>query len=253
MSPQARRLFFLLAVLNLVPAAIAVARNMPAFGRHPLPYGDAINAAAPLERHVTNMVSAINFDYRGFDTLGEEFMLLCAATGATMLLRAKRGEDPASPPGRVGRRPLLPPSDGLLLISRLFGPLILLFGLYIAVHAMTTPGGGFQGGVIVASGLVLVFLGESYRRWRATIHFEWMDFCEGAGATLYALCGFASMAAGAAFLQNILPFGQLRDVFSGGLMLIENAGVACAVGGGFTVIFIEFLEETREEHPEDEW
>ena len=79
----------------MLPAVVHVALRMPPFGAHPLPYGDAINAAAPRQRHVTNMVSAVNFDYRGFDTLGEEFMLLCAVTGTTLLLRGTRGEQPA--------------------------------------------------------------------------------------------------------------------------------------------------------------
>ena len=57
---------------------------MPTFGAHPLPYGDAINRDAPAQRHVSNMVTAVNFDYRGFDMLGEEFMLLCAVTGAAI-------------------------------------------------------------------------------------------------------------------------------------------------------------------------
>ena len=78
-----------------------------------------------------------------------------------------------------------------------------------------------------------------------------VDAIEGSGATLYALCGFASMAVSAPFLHNILPLGTLKDVFSGGLMLIENAGVAMAVAGGFAVIFLEFLEETRVVRDED--
>ena len=69
---------------------------------------------------------------------------------------------------------------------------------------------------------------------------------------LYALCGFASLLAGLPFLTNFLPLGTLRDVFSGGLMLIENAGVTLAVAGGFTVLFGEFLEETRVETRDDE-
>jgi multicomponent Na+:H+ antiporter subunit B len=124
-----------------------------------------------------------------------------------------------------------------------------LFGPYIALHAMTTPGGGFQGGVIVASGMLLVFLGEGYTSWRRVMPSEVLDACEGVGAALYALCGFASMLAGAPFLTNILPLGTAKDVFSGGLMLIENAGVTLAVAGSFGILFLEFLEETRAEKP----
>ncbi len=247
MTPPLRLIVFLLACLCVLPAVVHVAWRMPEFGSHKLPYGDAINGRAPYERHVTNMVSAVNFDYRGLDTLGEEFMLLCAVTGVTVLLRGARGEATTAHPGRVEGRPIHPRSDAVVLVCRMFGALILMFGVYVALHAMTTPGGGFQGGVIIASALVLVFLGEGYRGWRRVVRSEAMDACEGAGATLYALCGFASMIAGMPFLTNILPLGRLRDVWSGGLMLVENAGVAMAVGGGFTVLFIEFLEETRVE------
>ena len=247
MTSRFRLALFLLACLCVLPGVVHVARGMPAFGAHPLPYGDAINRRAPAERHVTNMVSAVNFDYRGFDTLGEEFMLLCAVTGVTVLLRGPRGEAATARPGRVEGRPIRPRADAVVLICRALGAVTLMFGLYVDLHAMSTPGGGFQGGVIIASALVLAFLGEGYQGWRRVVRSEAMDACEGLGATLYAVCGFASMIAGMPFLTNILPLGQLRDVWSGGLMLVENAGVAMAVAGGFALLFIEFLEETRVE------
>jgi multicomponent Na+:H+ antiporter subunit B len=248
-SPRLRLILFAIACLCLLPAAFHIARSMPAFGAHPLPYGDAINAAAPVQRHVSNMVSAVNFDYRGFDTLGEEFMLLCAVTGTTILLRGNRGEALSAQPGRVAGRPVRPRSEAITLVCRIFAGTTVLFGPYIALHAMTTPGGGFQGGVIVASGMLLVFLGEGYTSWRRVMPSEVLDACEGVGAALYALCGFASMLAGAPFLTNILPLGTAKDVFSGGLMLIENAGVTLAVAGSFGILFLEFLEETRAEKP----
>ena len=76
-----------------------------------------------------------------------------------------------------------------------------------------------------------------------------MDATEGLGATLYAFCGLASLIAGRPFLTNIMPFGTPRDLFSGGLMLIENARVALADAGGFSGILIELLEETRAIEP----
>lgn len=108
MSPRARLILFALAGLCILPGVAYVALHMPQFGAHPLPYGDAINAAAPGERHLTNMVSAVNFDYRGFNTLGKEFMLLCAVTGVSVLLRGQRGEgrsaEPGATPGPPSRR-----------------------------------------------------------------------------------------------------------------------------------------------------
>ena len=48
--------------------------GLPGFGKYPGPYGDLINSVAVVERHVTNVVTAVNFDYRALDTLGEEYI-----------------------------------------------------------------------------------------------------------------------------------------------------------------------------------
>jgi multicomponent Na+:H+ antiporter subunit B len=245
MSPPVRLALFLLAVLVCLPAVAGVALHMPAFGAHAFPYGDLINAVAPGERHVSNMVSALNFDYRGFDTLGEEFMLMCAVTGTVVLLRGARGEALAARPGIIAGRALPPHSNAVTLICRISAPLIMLFAIYISLHAMTTPGGGFQGGAIAASAMLLLFLGEGYPGWRAVMRSPILVAFEGLGATSFALCGFAGMALGLPFLFNFLPLGTYKNVWSGGLMLIENAGVTFGVGGGFALIFMEFLEETR--------
>ena len=251
MNRHARMVLFILAWVVLLPAIAVLGRHMPAFGTHPLPYGDLINRVAPPERHVSNTVSAVNFDYRGFDTLGEEFMLVCAVTGAVVVLRGNRGEQVGAAPGMVQGRAIIPRSDATVLITRWAAPLIVLFGLYVGLHAMTTPGGGFQGGVIVASGLLLIYLGQGYRTWRQLLPSPWLDALEGGGAALYALSGVYSMLLGQAYLTNVLPLGTFRDVYSGGLMLIENLGVLLAVAGGFTVLFSELLEETRAERSKD--
>lgn len=247
MTRTARLLLFALSCLVLAPATLALAWHMPAFGAHPLPYGEAINAVATAERHVTNMVSAVNFDYRGIDTLGEESMLLCAVTGVSVLLRGARGESTRARPGRVHGQPLRPRSTAMTLIGRVAAPMVLLFGVYVALHAMSTPGGGFQGGVIIASGLLLAFLGDGYRAWRRIVPSHLMDAIEGGGALLFALSGLLGLLTGAAFLANVLPFGEPGSVTSGGLMIPINLGVAGAVAGGFAVLFGEFLEETRVE------
>jgi multicomponent Na+:H+ antiporter subunit B len=191
------------------------------------------------------MVSAVNFDFRGFDTLGEEFMLLCAVTGAVVLLRGSRGESLTEKAGVVPGRPVERRSDSTVLISRLAGPVTLLFGLYVALHATVTPGGGFQGGVVIASGLLLVYLGEGYEAWRRLIRSKALDAIEGCGALLFALAGLWPMIGGRAYMQNVLPLGQFKDMLSGGLMVLENAGVGFAVTGGFAMLFLEFMEETR--------
>ena len=121
----------------------------------------------------------------------------------------------------------------------------MIFGLYLAIHSTATPGGGFQGGVILASGLLMLYLGESYETWRRIVRSPILDAIEGGGAFLYVLAGLLSVSLGKAFLENVLPLGTIKDMMSGGLMLVENAGVTLAVAGGFATVMLEFLEETR--------
>lgn len=245
MKPRVRTALFAVAVAGVLPALVHVLPHLPAFGDHPSPYGDAVTGSSPVARQTQNIVTALNFDYRGFDTLGEEFILLCAVTGVTVLLRGSRGEQTSARPGQVEGRPILPPGEAVTLITRLFGVITLVFGLSISLHATSTPGGGFQGGVIIASGFLMLFLGEGYRGWRAMIRSEVMDAFEATGALVYVACGFAGVYYGLPFMTNVVPLGTAGSVWAGGLMLVINAGVTCAVLGGFGVLFVEFLEETR--------
>jgi multicomponent Na+:H+ antiporter subunit B len=245
MRPAARLVVALAGALALLPGLIAVILHMPSFGDHPLPYGDAINRAAPAERHVTNMVTAVNFDYRGFDTLGEEYMLLAAVTGVLVLLRGRRGEQVSDAPATAEGRSIPPRSPAVMLICRFFAPVLLLFGIYVVLHAQLTPGGGFQGGVIIGSGALLLYLGESYRVWRRFFPALAFDMVEAAGALIFVFAGFGPMMAGAKFLENTLPLGQSHSLISGGLILVANAGTALAVASGFVLLLLEFLEETR--------
>ncbi len=245
MTPKARTVLFAIGVAAVVPALLHVLPHLPAFGDHPMPYGDAVTADSPAGRQTQNVVTALNFDYRGFDTLGEEYILLCAVTGVTVLLRGARGEQTSARPGQVKGRPISRPGEAVTLIARLFGVITMVSGLSVSLHATSTPGGGFQGGVMIAAGFLFVYLGEGYRGWRAMIRSEVMDAVEAAGALVYIGCGFAGVSLGLPFLTNVVPLGTSGSVWAGGLMLIINAGVTCAVVGGFSVLFIEFLEETR--------
>lgn len=250
MSPRLRVLLLGLAALVLAPCALAVIAAMPEFGTAIAPYGARINAVAPAERNIANMVTAINFDLRGLDTLGEEFMLLAAVTGTVVLLRGRRGERDGDRAARLPGRAVVPRSEAVILACRTAGPLTALFGLYVTVHASLTPGGGFQGGAVLASACVLIYLGEGYAGWRRGVRSAVLDAIEGGGALLVVLCGLGPMLVGAAFMQNVLPFGTFGALLSGGLVLVANLGVAAAVTAGFSQLVLEFLEETRAPRPD---
>lgn len=240
----------ILAFVILLPAIWHIAVALPHFGDPTSLYGQTVNAIAPSMRNVSNMVAAVNFDVRGLDTLGEESMLLCAVTGAVILLRGSRGESDADRASQVAGRPVVERTEAVVLFARSSVTLILLFGLYVILHGTVTPGGGFQGGVIMASGLLLLYLSDGYAVWRELVPSPAMALIEGGGAFLFVLAAAVPLALGYAALQNILPLGRFRDLYSGGLIIIVNFAVGCSVLGSFALLMLEFMEETRS--PEDE-
>jgi multicomponent Na+:H+ antiporter subunit B len=245
MSARWRLVVLALAMLALAPGVWRVARAMPAFGAPTAGYGPAVNAIAPAARHVANMVAAVNFDFRSFDTLGEETMLLCAVTGAAVLLRGSRGERGSDCAGRLPGRAWTVRADATVLVCRIAAGLVLLFGVYVILHGTVTPGGGFQGGVIAASSFLLLYLGEGYGVWRRLMRGPLLQLLEAGGALLFVAAALVPLACDRAVLANLLPLGQFRSLYSGGLMLVLNYAVGLSVTGSFALLLLEFLEETR--------
>ena len=138
---------------------ITVRNINTAFGDFQGEYGRILNSAAEPERHVWNVVSAVTFDYRGLDTLAEEFMLFAAVMGVALLLREARDEG-ERPEDEV--RSDMIGAVGLALV----GPAVVV-GLYVIAHGYLTAGGGFQGGVATAAGLVLLYAAGRYSSYRA--------------------------------------------------------------------------------------
>jgi multicomponent Na+:H+ antiporter subunit B len=156
MSRGARLIVFVCSGFVLFLVYLSGARGLPPFGHYKGPYGDVINQVAVFERHATDLVTAVNFDYRGFDTLGEEFILFISVVGVLTLLRhqreetRKKYEEFARSDHQPGRDAPVPSETVKVTTLALVGPLV-LFGIYIVTHGQITPGGGFQGGVILAT------------------------------------------------------------------------------------------------------
>src|SRR5690242_2665015 len=146
MNRRARLILFLIAAI--IFAAIFTAA-LP--GIHPNDtYADLVNRITVPERQITDAVTAVNFDIRGFDTLGEEFIMFASVLGVALLLRRQRDEWDGPPLDRARDRGIAEPSDAVRMLTiALIGPVV-LFGIYVVVHGQDTPGGGFQGGVILA-------------------------------------------------------------------------------------------------------
>src|SRR6201999_3962602 len=128
-------LFFIFGGVLLFLYAYA-ALNLPPWGSYRGPYGDAIARVGVYERHATDAVNAINYDYRGFDTLGEEFILFTAVLGVMMLLR--RQDDAAT--RDVGKiKDEVRMSTTVRTIAMPAIVLTVVFGFYIGLHGQLTP------------------------------------------------------------------------------------------------------------------
>jgi multicomponent Na+:H+ antiporter subunit B len=207
--------------------------GLPPFGDFHGFYGQLLNHIALPQRHTTNVVAAIVFDYRGFDTLGEEFILFAAVSGVVMLLRGDDDEED-DPEAAVT-------SDALRMWGVLLAGVVILVGLWLVAFGMVTPGGGFQGGVTIAGGLLVLYLTVGYTSWRRLSKDAIVDPIEGAGAGAYVVVGLAALIAGAPFLHNVLGPGQPGTLFSGGSMTILNWAVAVEVAAANVTLYTQFL------------
>ena len=203
MTRQARIGLFAVSAAGLAALMLWGASGLPSFGHYRGPYGRILNHAAPSERHVTNVVTAVVFDYRGVDTLGEEFILFAAAMGVALFV----------------------------------------LGLSVVAHGPITPGGGFQGGVVLASAFALVYLAGDYRSYRKLTPSFGIDLAKGTGLGVFTVVGIVSLLLGTAYLHNFGPLGTAGTLASGGTISILNIATGLEVMAAFVLLFTEFLEE----------
>jgi multicomponent Na+:H+ antiporter subunit B len=243
-TPAVRRRVFLAAAAAAGALLLWGLTGLPDYGVYNGPYGDVLNRVAVAERSATNVVAAVTFDYRGVDTMGEEFILFAAVLGVAILLRAQRDEHEEAPDEDAADRRAPATSNAVRIIGlTLVGPMV-LFGLYLVVHGHLSPGGGFQGGVVLATAALLVYLSGEYVTLRRVSPELVTDGAESVGAAGYVAIGLLGVAAGTAFLANVLPLGQPGQLLSAGTILPINAAVGLEVAGGFVLLLSEFLEQT---------
>ena len=227
-----------------VVAAVLVwgVTGLPSFGHYRGPYGLVLNRVAVDERHVTNVVTAVVFDYRGFDTLGEELILFTAAIAVALLMRDVREERTRS------KRDAVVGDAWRALGLAAIGPVVVL-GLYVVAHGTITPGGGFQGGVVLMTGVALIYLAGEYRAFLDLSPTRVVDFAEGAGAAAFVATGLAAIALGSDYLHNVLPLGVGGTLASGGSIVILGVATALEVTAALVLLLHEFLEELVVERP----
>ncbi|MFI7665572.1 MnhB domain-containing protein [Nocardia sp. NPDC049526] len=236
MKYGARLVIFLAGGVGLVVLLGIALLRMPGFGGTDHPYRDAA-VQASLEQRSPNAVSSVNFDQRGLDTFGEEAILVAAVLGAATLLRPE-GHRPQRQSEDVGR---------IVQATRFLGyallPVTLMIGADVVVHGHLTPGGGFQGGVVLATGLHLLYVAGNYRALRRVRPLAWYEFGEAVGMGTVVALGLAGILSGAGYLANILPLGQFGRLLSAGTLPLFSVAVGLAVGSGVVVLLAQFLDE----------
>ena len=201
---------------HLVP--LAAPTGLGPVARHYAEYGVAENGGS-------NLVTSIVVNYRGFDTLGEVTVLFLSVAGAGFVLRRRRG--------LVAQEPI-PASEILQTGARLLFAPIVLFGAYIFVHGHLTPGGGFQGGAVVASGVLLLILANRDRHLPHGF-LSWIESVSGFG---YVLAGAAGLWAVGSFLANrgVLPLGNWNRLLSAGIIPVIYVLIGLKVGSELSAL-----------------
>jgi len=121
-------------------------------------------------------------------------------------------------------------------ITRFVGAMIMLFGAYIVLHGHLTPGGGFAGGVILASGFILLTLAFGKNVSSKILSQRAASGFESLGGLIFlgtALLGYA----GGFFFLNLLPKGVSGKILSAGIIPVCNIGIGIKVGAALFAVF----------------
>ena len=185
------------------------------------------------ETGAANIVTSVVVNYRSLDTLGEVTILFLGAIGlGAVLATTIRKED------RDTEKASLILSTGCKFLF----PFILLFGAYIFIHGHLTPGGGFQGGAIIASAFLLMYLGCHNEK---RINETGIIISESLGGLVFVIIGLIGLAVGTHhFLNNFMPKGEFNTLLSAGIIPIIYIAIGFKVGSELSRIIDQLMEES---------
>ncbi len=201
---------------------------------NPLAMHYAENGAT--EVGAANLVTAVVVTYRGFDTLGEVTILFLAAAIVGFFLKVYQRDNNRESTIRKT-------SEILVTASTLLVPTIFMLGVYIFINGHLTPGGGFQGGAVIATGVVLMIMAKP----NVTFNHKLLAFLESISGVGFVLIGVLGVLLAAGFLDNrLLPMGEFGTLISAGVIPIIYILIGLKVGSELTNI-LGSLKETQNE------
>ncbi len=226
------RIALSLVLLVVIGVGMFLTLQAIPFGESNSEVGEYYVENAREDTGATNVVTSVVLGYRAFDTLGEITVLFVAALGLGAVLTAGGG--------KVKRTETEPASLIMVTGSRFLFPLILLFGAYIFFHGHLTPGGGFQGGAIIASAYLLVYLSRPGEMMSDI----WGTVTESVGGLIFVVLGLLGLTVGGHyFLANFLPVGTLNDLFSAGIIPVIYCAIGLKVGSELAGVMGNLMEE----------
>ncbi|MCM8857450.1 MAG: sodium:proton antiporter [Candidatus Thiodiazotropha sp.] len=194
---------------------LSIAINLD-FGTPTMLIGGAIQSNALQKTGATNIVTSVVLGYRGIDTLGELSILFAAAASAGLILGRRHTTAGTQTAGGFVLR-----HGGSMLF-----PLLMTIGFYIIFHGHLSPGGGFQGGVILAAAFFLPLLARP----GAQLHHGTLSLIEGLAGASFVLIGLIALQQGKAFLQPMLIQDTLGVLLSAGTLPLLYLAVGLKVG-----------------------
>jgi len=199
----------------------------------------------PRELGAPNLVTAVVVTYRGLDTLGEVTVLFIAAAGVGLLLRRTRrkGDHEDLKQGDRAEETAgthKPASEIVETATELLLPMVMLFGIYVFLNGHLSPGGGFQGGAIIASGtmFLLLALPESH------ISRLLVALTESLSGFSYVIIGVLGVTMAGGFLDNrIMGLGTYGTLFSAGAIPLIYTLVGLKVGFELSAVLDRFRKD----------
>lgn len=184
------------------------------------------------ETAVPNFVTSVLADYRGYDTMFETTVIFCAGITVLTLIRRthrKKKKIIIPRPGRQGADIILQSA------ARLLFPVMQLFALYVVAHGHHSPGGGFQGGVILGSSFILLAIAYDLNFVLNRLKEKTVLRFSALGVLIYSGIGFICLLLGG----NLLDYGAWSSLL--GISAIEarsHGMLGVEIGVAFTVLAI---------------
>ncbi|MGE3146742.1 MAG: hydrogen gas-evolving membrane-bound hydrogenase subunit E, partial [Pseudorhodoplanes sp.] len=225
-----QRILSTVAVLlfALIFVSIAIGYGTPSALR---PLAESYVRLVPQELGAPNVITGILLTYRAFDTLGEVAVLFMVAAGVGLVL-AGRTERSGSEP-----RAAAPASEIVCTAAQILVPLIAIFSAYIIMNGHISAGGGFQGGAVIASAVLLLLLANPSQ----ALNGAFLSIADSLAGVLFVLVGIAGLAFAGGFLDSrVLPTGEFGAFFSAGAIPVLSALLGVKVGCELSVILDRF-------------